>query len=56
MANTVFIVLNIGTPKVINILVPDFDQFTLLLADMSKNCWMSGKQCRPWLNATECGI
>ena len=27
-----------------------------LCIDMYKNCWMSGKQCRPWSDAMFCGI
>ena len=33
-----------------------FYKDNLLPNVVSKNCWMSGKQCRPWWDATYCGI
>ena len=31
-------------------------KFILLPINVSKNCWMSCKQCRPWSDATFCDI
>ena len=52
--NTV-ITLNTGisTP---NHTYKKLNKFTLLPADVSKNCWMSSKQCRLWSDATFCDI
>ena len=30
--------------------------FNKYRADVSKNCWMSGKQCRPWSDTSFCSI
>ena len=35
---------------------PKFVQVYLLSVDLSKNYWMSPKQCRPWLDSTLCSI
>ena len=34
----------------------DLNKSILLPADVSKNCWMSDKQCRHWSDTTFCGI
>ena len=41
--------VNIGTPKLLTIPILKFEQvnFVLLLVDVSKYWWMSGRQCRP---------
>ena len=47
------------TIVVIGSLWVKFELIYLLPADASKNCWMSGKQCRPFLGRTIaafCGI
>ena len=38
---------NIQTPQLLTILVLKFESAHFTTCCMSKNCWMSGKQCRP---------
>ena len=46
---------NTSTPY--HVLIPTTcTKYNLLPNVVSKNCWMSGKQCRPWWDVTFCGI
>ena len=45
----------VHTPQLLIKLVLKFEQVQFT-THCAKNCWMSGKQCRPWWDATFCGI
>ena len=42
--------------KVNSLLYLFYNKFLLLHVDKSRNCWMSSKQWRLWIEAAECGI
>ena len=48
--------LNIWTPPLLIVLVLTLEQFILLPSDVFQNCWMGGKECRSWSDATFCGV
>ena len=44
------------TSYYISYLTQTFNNIIFLLFDLSKNCWMSGKQWRPWSDTALCGV
>ena len=47
--------LSIQRPQLLTMLVLKFEKVNLLPDVVSKNCWMNGKQCRPWQDTAESG-
>ena len=54
-ANTICI-LNISTPYFHTILAILLKKIILISVDLSKSCWMSDKECRPWSDAASRGV
>ena len=48
--------LSIRTSQRLPYFFLNFNKYNLLPNIVSKNCWMSGKQCRPWRDAAFCGV
>ena len=48
--------LSIWTPQLLTVVSLEFEQGQVTTHVVSKNCWISGKLCRPWWDAAFCGI